>query len=203
VSLSLAARLSADPGWLTLAARAASFVGAHRFETSCWFAIHRVQPLHPQALSAMAFARAREGRVLAALGWQKRVVRRSPMQAAAWFNLGYLQDQLNQPDQAVTSFARAVELSPTLDTAWYGLGCALRRLGHLTEALDALARNVALQPWSPHGFEEMVHVHAALNHPVEVKRLIDHLGRFEPRVAERLEVAYADLYVAGEPSHAS
>ncbi len=201
--MSFVARLSGDPGWLTLAARAASCAGARRFETSCWFAIHRVQPLHPQALSAMAFVRAREGRLQAALGWQKRVVRRSPMEAAAWFNLGYLQDQLNQPEQAATSFARAVELSPTLDTAWYGLGCALRRLGRLPEALDALARNVALQPWSPHGFEEMVHVQADLNHPSEVRRLIDHLGRFEPRVAERLEVAYADLYVAGEPSHAS
>lgn len=151
----------------------------------------------------MAFSRARDGRLKAALGWQKRVMRLSPTQAAAWFNLGYLQDRLNRPEQAVISFARAVELSPALDTAWYGLGCALRRLGRLPEALEALARNVALQPWSPHGIEEMVHAHAVLRQPSEVRRLIDQLGRFEPRVAERLEATYADLYLAGEPVHAS
>jgi tetratricopeptide (TPR) repeat protein len=71
-----------------------------------------------------------------------------PKVGAHWFNLGFLQDEAAQYEQAYTSFEQATALNPEIDRAWYGLGLVAIRLRRWDEALAALKHNTKLQPMS-------------------------------------------------------
>ena len=109
-----------------------------------------------------------------------------PADAAAWFNLGYLHDRLDQWNAAEAAFRRATELSPTLDRAWYGLGLSLIAQSRLEEALLPLRRSTELQPMSPHAWYQLARVHAQQGETEQARGIIEHLRRFEPRVAAQL-----------------
>jgi predicted Zn-dependent protease len=74
-----------------------------------------------------------------------------------------------------------------MDRAWYGLALVLMHQRQFQPALAALKQNTALQPLSPHGWYRMAQVRLALGQPEEARKLINHLRRFEPRVAAQLE----------------
>ena len=112
----------------------------------------------------------------------------TPIQeASTWFNLGYVQQRLQHHQAAATAFGRAVALAPRMDQAWYGL--AMARIGQrqFHEALAALQQNTALQPLSPYGWYRLAQVRLALGQPEEARAVVEHLRRFEPRVAAQLE----------------
>ncbi len=117
---------------------------------------------------------------------EKLIVSHSQV-GAHWFNLGFLQDEAGQYEQAYVSFAKATQLSPEIDRAWYGMGLVLIRLQRFDEAIAALKQNTKLQPMSPYGWYQLARVHMDKQEPDEARKIIRHLKGFEPKVAAQLE----------------
>ena len=139
------------------------------------------------AWASLAHAHAERGRQGSALACAAQCVRLRPLDAAAWFNHGFLLERAQQLDAAREAFERATVLAPHGDRAWYGLGLVLIQLGRLDDAVVALERNTALQPMSPFGWYQLARVHVERGAPTAARRVIDHLARFEPKVARQLE----------------
>ena len=95
-------------------------------------------------------------------------------------------DEATADRAAEAAFRRATELSPTLDRAWYGLGLSLIAQSRLEEALSPLRRSTELQPMSPHAWYQLARVHAQRGETEQARAIIEHLRRFEPRVAAQL-----------------
>jgi tetratricopeptide (TPR) repeat protein len=139
------------------------------------------------ALASRAHVRAQCGRIDQALEDQQRLLQGHAQRGAAdWFNLAFLLEQADRPEQAEPAFRRATELDPALDRAWYGLALVLIRLQRLDEAVSALRRNTQLQPMSPFGWYQLARLQAERDQPDEALTIIRHLMAFEPRVADQL-----------------
>ena len=106
----------------------------------------------------------------------------------AWFNLAYVLQQKGLHEKACPAFENAVLCCPALGQAWYGLGLSLIQQRKLQAARDAMKQTTILQPMAPHGWYQLAHVDLALGAPEEARRVLDHLGRFEPKVAKQLEL---------------
>lgn len=126
---------------------------------------------------------------IASLQQLTRLAGLQAQQAAAWFNLGYVLQQAGRHEEARPAFEKAVGHHPGMDQAWYGLALALIHQRQFHEARQALKKNTALQPMSPYGWYRLAEVHLALGEPEKARQVIDHLRRFEPKVAAQLERA--------------
>ena len=74
-----------------------------------------------------------------------------------------------------------------MDRAWYGLALVLIRERRLDEAVQTLKKNTELQPMSPFGWYQLARVHVDRQDPDAALKIIRHLKRFEPKVANQLE----------------
>lgn len=151
---------------------------------------HRQIERHPHnrhALATRAHLLAGQGRHTQALADLQRLVEMAPGQASVWFNLGYVQEALNDPQAAAESFSQAVTLDPCMDRAWYGLGLCHIRQGQWIDAVSALQRNTELQPMSPNGWYQLARVHLERGEAEAARRVLRHLHSFEPKVAAQLE----------------
>lgn len=144
-------------------------------------------PGDSHALATRAHLQATGGDQAAAVQTLRELLAQHPNCAAAWFNLGFLAESLDQLPQAEQAFLRATVLNPKLDRAWYGLALCLIRLRRLDEAVGALHKNTELQPMSPYGWYQLAHVQAKRQHPEAVVTIIRRLRGFEPKVAAQLE----------------
>lgn len=145
-------------------------------------------PLDAHALASRSHLRAQARRHTEAIADAQALVAAHPQRCAAdWFNLAFLLEQAQRPDDAMAAFRRATALDPKLDRAWYGLGLALMKLGRFDEAAAALERNTQLQPMSPYGWVQLARVQVERREPEQVRRIIAHLEGFEPQVAAELE----------------
>lgn len=112
-----------------------------------------------------------------------------------WFNLAYVLQQKGRHEEACPAFENAVLHCPWLGQAWYGLGLSLIQQRKLHAARNAIKQTTILQPMAPHGWYQLAHVDLALGEPEKALRVLDHLRRFEPKVARQLELdiqQYAD-----------
>jgi tetratricopeptide (TPR) repeat protein len=140
------------------------------------------------ALASRTHVLAQQGRHDEALVCARALVRAHPQRSASdWFNLAFLLEATAQLDEAEPAFRRALELDPKLDRAWYGLGLVLIRQRRFDEAVAALKRNTELQPMSPYGWYQLARVQLDRHQPDEARKIIRHLKKFEPKVAEQLE----------------
>jgi Tfp pilus assembly protein PilF len=139
------------------------------------------------ALASVAHVHAQSGAPAAAQRAMAQLLQASPDNASHWFNHGFLLEEAGEFQRAEGAFRRATELAPKLDRAWYGLGLVLIRLGRLDDAVAALKRNTQLQPMSPYGWYQLARVHVDRHEPEEARKIIQHLHRFEPKVAAQLE----------------
>ena len=144
-------------------------------------------PSNRHALATRAHLLAGQGSHLWALNDLKRLVQLAPDQARTWFNLGYVQELLNDLSAAAESFSHAVTIDPNMDRAWYGLGLCHIRQGRWDEAISALQRTTELQPMSPNGWYQLARVHLERGEPEQAQRVLRHLHSFEPKVAAQLE----------------
>lgn len=145
-------------------------------------------PAHPHLLATRAHLRAQRGDAAAAACDLRELVRLAPTRSAGdWFNLGFVLEQMDKPEEAEPAFRQALALDDKLDRAWYGLGLALIRLQRLDEAAAALKRNTELQPMSPYGWYQLARLHWDRQQPDETRRIIAHLKGFEPKIAAQLE----------------
>jgi len=117
----------------------------------------------------------------------KKVVSRSDANAQTWYNLGFLQEETGQVEDAEFSFRKALKLDEKLDLAWYGLGLTLIQQRRFDDAVKALKKNTQLQPMSPYGWYQLARVYVDRQEPEEAVKIIKHLKEFEPKFAKQLE----------------
>lgn len=178
------------------AARAALLVGAQRaaeHHTRAWLTLNgpATDSQTAAALQTLAYLLARRGASEAyaeATTLLERATDLQPQAAAAWFNLGYVQQQAGQHAAALGALRQALALSPELDRAWYGLGLSLLQLGQTAEALEAFQTNTRLQPHSPHGWAGCARAQLQLGDAEAARATLDHLRQFEPRAARALQL---------------
>jgi len=100
-----------------------------------------VQALFRQASEAM-----RQGNLKAAKDGFAEVIRSAPNFAEAYLNLGLVQEEQQQHEEAITSFQKALQLKPTLRGASLFLGVAEYRLNRMDLAAAALQKEVTVSP---------------------------------------------------------
>ncbi len=87
----------------------------------------------------------------------------------------------------MAGFKRAIALNPDHDRAYYGLALSLISQRRLAEALAPLRKNTKLQPMSPFGWYQLARVQHDLGRTEDVQEVLDHLAKFEPKIARQLE----------------
>jgi tetratricopeptide (TPR) repeat protein len=144
-------------------------------------------PGNRHALATRAHVLVSQGKPRQALADLERLVQLVPVQASAWFNLGFVQESLSDTPAAAESFGQAVRMEPAMDCAWYGLALCRIRQGRWDDAVIALKHNTELQPMSPHGWYQLVRVHLERGEAEAAHRVLQHLHSFEPKVAAQLQ----------------
>jgi predicted Zn-dependent protease len=177
-----------ERGGLKLRAMACLLAGRAASAERIFDAVLQRWPGDAYALASRSHLRAQSGRRDAAIADAQALVAAHPARDAAdWFNLGFMLEAADRPEEAEVAFRSSVALNERLDRAWYGLGLTLIRLGRIDEAVPALRRNTELQPMSPYGWYQLARVQVQRQQPDEAKRIIRHLKGFEPKVAAQLE----------------
>ena len=146
-----------------------------------------LDPGDPLALASIAFQTAQLGRKREALAVFDRLLAVKPGDAEAHFNRGFLLQEMNDHEAAMAAFERAIALNPAHDRAHYGLALSLISTRRLEEALIPLKRNTKLQPMSPYGWYQLARVQHELGQIEATQDVLDHLARFEPKIARQLE----------------
>ena len=82
-------------------------------------------PNDPYVLSSLAYLKTREGDKHGAIAIYKRVIQLADSDTRSWYNLGFLQEEVGQIEDAELSFRKALALDEKFDLAWYGLGLTL------------------------------------------------------------------------------
>ena len=137
-----------------------------------------------------ATARAARAHLLAQLGRrdeeiadaQTLVVQHPQRCADDWFNLAFLLEAAGALERAEPAFGRCLALNPAHDRAWYGLGLLLLRQRRFDEATAALRRSTLMQPMGPHAWVQLARVHMQCDEGDAARRIVAHLGGFEPAV---------------------
>ncbi len=137
--------------------------------------------------TSLAYMKTEHGDKAGAIADYKRLTLKPDVTAAIWYNLGFLQEETGQIQDAEHSFRQAIKLNENLDQAWYGLGLVLIQLERFDEAIKALKKNTKLQPMSPYAWYQLARVYAERNQPEEATKIIRHLKEFEPKFAKQLE----------------
>ena len=143
-------------------------------------------PDDARALMSVGFALAQEDRFREALARFDHAARVAPDSFEAHYNRAYLLQKLNDHDAALDAFVRALALAPDNDLALYGQALSLIALRRLDEAIAPLERNTRLQPMSPYGWYQLGRVQFDRGKPEKTQVIIDHLGKFEPKIAAQL-----------------
>ena len=149
--------------------------------------MNRRFPHDDYVITSLAFMKTENGDKAGAIADYKRLTLKPDVSAAIWYNLGFLQEEMGQIQDAEHSFRQAIKLNENLDQAWYGLGLVLIQLQRFDEAIKALKKNTKLQPMSPYAWYQLARVYAERNQPEEATKIIRHLKEFEPKFAKQLE----------------
>jgi tetratricopeptide (TPR) repeat protein len=139
------------------------------------------------ALASIGYQYAQVGRKSEALAMFDRVIAIAPADAEARFNRGFLLQERNDHDGAIAAFRSALAINPDHDRALYGLALSLIATRRPADAIAPLSRNTQLQPMSPYGWYQLARVQHELGRPGESQKILDHLAKFEPKVARQLE----------------
>ncbi|MEO8306113.1 MAG: tetratricopeptide repeat protein [Betaproteobacteria bacterium] len=139
------------------------------------------------ALASIGFNYAQQGRKREALAMFERVVKLKPDDAEGHFDRGFILQELGDHVAALEAFGKALAINPDHDRALYGTGLSLIATRRPEEAIAPLKRNTKLQPMSPYGWYQLARVQHQLGRNEETQKILDHIARFEPKVARQLE----------------
>jgi tetratricopeptide (TPR) repeat protein len=143
-------------------------------------------PDEPRTIANIGFELARVGRKREALAQFDRVIELRSDWAEVHFNRGFLLQELNNHESALQAFDQALALNPKHDRALYGKALSLITLRRGDEAVAPLEKNTRLQPMSPYGWYQLARVQFDRGESEKTQAIIDHLNRFEPKVAAQL-----------------
>ena len=139
-----------------------------------------------RALMSIGYTLAQDNRYREALARFDHAARVAPGEFTAHYDRGSLLQKLNDHEAALEAFARALALQPDHDLALYGQALSLISLRRLDEAVAPLERNTKLQPMSPYGWYQLGRVQFDRGKPDKTQAIIDHLAKFEPKIAAQL-----------------
>lgn len=165
----------------------AGLLGRTGLELEYWERVRALRPRDTGTLAAIANRRAAQGDTHGAIAVLEYSVQVDPGTSHAWFNLGFLRQELGEHEAACDAFDRAIALDPKLDRAWYGKALSLVKLGRVEDAVGPLKKAIELQPMSPYGYYQLAHVWHRLGDAGRVASTIRRLSEFEPKVALQLE----------------
>jgi predicted Zn-dependent protease len=157
-------------------------------------------PLWGDGIEGLAFAMAQTDRADAAVDLLQTLLQREPTRAQAWFNMGFLLQDLEaktgrNPARVTAEHAlrQATQLAPGNDRAWYGLALELIAQGRQQEAVPCLKTCTKLQPMSPYAWYQLGRTHAALGQADEANAVLAQLRTFDPKVSNQLQRELAAL----------
>lgn len=185
-------------GWLRSQAWLALALGRRACALQHFAAMLALRPQDRYALASTAHCQAQQQQWPQALAVLQQVCAAWPRDASAWFNQGYVCQQvagqnsamaMDLHKQAQYAFERAVALDAQFDRAWYGLGVSLQALHQLPQAMLAFQKASVLQPMGPYAWYRLAEVQSALGQHAQAAHTVQHLRRFEPRVAAQLAQA--------------
>jgi protein O-mannosyl-transferase len=108
-----------------------------------------IHPADPLSASNLAFYKMNHGDLAGALAEYKKVTEMTVderSRAMAFFNMGFIYQQLRNFSAARDSFQSGLRIRPRNVRGWVGLGAASQRAGDLDGAMRAYSQAVALQP---------------------------------------------------------
>lgn len=103
-------------------------------------------PKAGQGWHILAMARLAQSNYQAALEPLRRALKLKPEVAELHYNLGYVLERLDRPEEAVAAYRRAVQIKPNLAEAHNNLGNVLKDLKRYEEALAAYQRAAVMNP---------------------------------------------------------
>ncbi len=125
-----------------------------------------------------------DGRPAEARALYEQICALDQRDAEAWFFLGAINGQLQNPGAASECFRRVVVLSPRHALAYYNLGMALRSLGRLEEAVQALREAVRLEPQRAEILLGLAHTCVDMNRPDGAETCYRELVKLRPYDAD-------------------
>ena len=94
-----------------------------------------------QGIALLNLARIEPARALI-----EAAVKKNPEDAHAWFNLGLLNKNSDNPQGAVEAFRHVTQIDPNDADSWYFLGAAMAQLKQYPQAIDAFQHALKLNP---------------------------------------------------------
>jgi len=93
------------------------------------------------------FAYEKSGDLAQAERWFRLALQANPALGEAWFGLGQIRMEQQQPAEAVVLLQKAIALQPDADGYHYALGVALEQLGQNPSALEEYRTELRLHPY--------------------------------------------------------
>jgi tetratricopeptide (TPR) repeat protein len=173
--------------WFNLLGQPQKTLAVHQHALQSW-------PLWGDGAEGLAFALAQNGRLNEAASLLHSLVQREPLRGQAWFNLGFLLQQLEAQTSpntvgitAENALRQATVLSPGNDRAWYGLALELIAQGRHQDAVPCLKTCTQLQPMSPYAWYQLGRTYASLGQFQKAREVLEQLKTFDPKVSGQLQ----------------
>lgn len=87
-----------------------------------------------------------EGRYEVAIANYDKALELNPDYYQAWYNHGYILDEVGRQEEAIASYDKSIESKPDFQEAWHNRGLLLDNLGHHEEALKSHDMALKLKP---------------------------------------------------------
>jgi tetratricopeptide (TPR) repeat protein len=152
-----------------------------------WEKMRTLRPNDPIIPASIAHLKAELGLKREALALLHQSLEMKDSNALAWYNVGYIHQEFDEQDLAISAFDKAIANDEKMDLAYYGKALAFIKLGKVEEAIPLLKRNTELQPMSPYGWYQLAHAYNRLGQSDKAKKTILKLSKFEPKVAVQVQ----------------
>ena len=174
----------------------------------------RIAPSKGQSLSEWKAGRAEEWRATAeglysaglnflwaddrekALSCFEEAVKKNPLNAEAYLQIGNCNYDLGRPEQAVEAYKQAIRIDPNLEDAHHNLAVAYGKLGRYQEAIEANKQAIRINPDMADAHYNLGIDYRKLGRYQEAVEAYKQAIRINPDFAEaqcNLGIAYGDL----------
>ena len=82
----------------------------------------KLAPNFDQAMTGLASSLQAQGKSADAIQWLQRALQRNPSNFRAWYQIGWIQERSNRPDQAKLALQKTLQIQPSFAPAYRDLG---------------------------------------------------------------------------------